>query len=63
MDEFWEDTIKDGIANLRKLRAGTHLRPADLALTIVVVAAFPQDAKVVIEDSGKQARWETVNGS
>ncbi len=61
MNEVLEDLITQGLTNLRQLLAGKHLRPAELALTIVIVASQPSRAEAVLLDSGAQARWENVH--
>ncbi len=62
MNEMLVDRIKEGLVGLRQLLAGKHLRPAELALTIMIVAAYPEKAAGVYSDEGKQARWEVANG-
>ncbi len=63
MNDFMTDLVKDGLVGLRQLLAGKHLRPADLALTIVAVqVAEPERILEILSDTGKQSRWEAANG-
>jgi len=62
MDETLVDRVTEGLTGLRQLLAGKHLRPAELALTIVIVATNPERAGAILMEEGKQARWEVVNG-
>ncbi len=62
MNEQLAEMLKQGQTNLRQLLAGKHLRPAELALTMIVVAADMQKATEILFDTGGQARWENVNG-
>ena len=62
MNEELVDLTKAGLANLRQLLAGKHLRLAQLALTMVIVAQEPQAAWDVLVDEGAQSRWEVANG-
>jgi len=61
MNEQLADVELQGLSNLRQLLAGKHLRPAELALTMIVVAANPELATKVLFDSGAQARWENAH--
>jgi len=50
MNEVMEEYIINGLAGLRKLTRGQHLRPAELASTIVaVVAASEAAADIVLQ--------------
>ena len=60
MNEVTVDMVKDGLAGLRSLLAGKHLRPAELALTIVIVAIRPSDAESILTNEAAQARWENA---
>jgi len=48
MNEVMEEYIKDGLSGLAKLIGGTHLRPAELACTIVSVVAAPEAAQDIV---------------
>ena len=61
MNDVIEDMILQGLSNLRQLLSGHHLRPAELALMIVIVAVQPERAERILLDSGAQARWEVVH--
>ncbi len=63
MDESLADVIKEGRASYRQLLAGKHLRPAQLALTVLVVALDTEWATNALLDEGKQSRWEMANGT
>ncbi len=63
MDETFVDRVQEGLIGLRELLAGKHLRPAQLALTIAIVAIHPERAEEILMETGKQARWENVNGT
>ena len=60
MNDMMEHVILEGLANLRQLMAGKHLRPAELALTMVIVATQGERAEAILMDSASQARWEVV---
>ncbi len=53
---------KEGLRELRQLLAGKHLRPAELALTLVAVHWAPKEAEEILTDHGKRSRWENVDG-
>jgi len=61
LNEVMTDMVKDGLVGLRKLLAGKHLRPAELALTLVAVHWAPAQAEEILTNTGAQARWETVD--
>ncbi len=62
MNEQLVELKLEGLAGLRQMLAGKHLRPAQLALTIVTLVAAPEEAEAVLLDVGKQARWEVAHG-
>ncbi len=62
MDPFLEELAAEGIQGLRQMLAGKHLKPVEMALTMAVVAAYPEMAANVIIDVGKQSRWEVAHG-
>jgi len=62
MNELQEELIKEGLAGLRQLQSGKHLRPQELAVTIVVVATNTEAAEEILLNTGRQARWEVANG-
>ena len=63
MNEVMEDYIKDGLGGLAKLLAGKHLRPTELASTIVSVCAAPDAAADIVLGFGKQLPLEEPNGT
>ena len=63
MNEQLVDIIKEGQANYRQLLAGKHLRPAQVASMVYVVAIDPAWAEKALLDEGKQSRWELANGT
>jgi len=62
LNDLFVDTQKEGMASLRQLLGGKHLKPEMLALMVVVVAQDPAIAMEIILDVGRQARWEVANG-
>ncbi len=48
MHDLMEEYIKDGLAGLGQLLVGKHLRPAQLACTIVSIVAAPEAAQSVV---------------
>jgi len=62
MNDDLVEMAKEGLTGLRQLLSGKHLRPAELALTIVVVGLRPDEAQQILLDVGKQSRWEQANG-
>jgi len=54
---------RDGLAGLAKLMGGKHLRPAELASTIVAVVAAPDEAANVVLGFGSQLRLEDEDGT
>jgi len=62
MNEQLVEYKKQGLTNLRQLLAGKHLRPAELALTMVILSTETEAAQEILLDSHAQARWENVNG-
>jgi len=62
MNDQLEDMINEGLGYLRQLLAGKHLRPAELALTMVIVSSQPERAEKILLDSPGQARWEVAHG-
>jgi len=62
MNEIMEEFIKDGLGHLAQLMGGKHLRPAELASTIVAVVAAPEAAQDVVIGFGKQLQLEVTNG-
>ncbi len=54
MNEVMEEYVKDGLAGLAKLLDGKHLRPAELASTIVSVVAAPEAAQDIVLGYGFQ---------
>ncbi len=60
MNEVMEEFIKDGLAGLGQMLSGKHLRPAQLATTIVAVVAAPEAAADVVLGFGKQLALEEV---
>ena len=60
MNEVLVDLTKEGLVGLRQLLAGKHLRPAQLALTIAIVAINADKAEAILLDTGRQARFEDV---
>ena len=63
MNQDLTDVIAEGRASYRQLLAGKHLRPAQLALTMLVVAIDTEWATEALLDEGKQSRWEMANGT
>ncbi len=63
MNEIMEEFIKDGLGHLARLMAGKHLRPAELASTIVAVVAAPEAAQDVVLGFGVQLDLEVINGA
>ena len=63
MNEVMVEYIKDGLAGLAGLMGGKHLRPEELASTIVAVVAAPEEAQEVVLGFGKQLHLEVSNGS
>ena len=55
MNEIMEEFILEGLAGLRQLLAGKHLRPAQLASTMVAINAAPQAAADVVFQFGKES--------
>ncbi len=62
MNEIMAEYILDGLAGLQKLMAGKHLRPAQLASTIVSVVATPEAAADIVLGYGQKVIWEAPNG-
>ncbi len=58
MNEVMEEFIKDGLAGLATLLKGKHLRPAELASTIVSVCAAPEAAADIVLCFGQQLALE-----
>ena len=58
MNEVMAEYIKDGLAGLAQMMAGKHLRPAQLASTIVSVVAAPEAAADIVIGFGKQLTME-----
>ena len=48
MNELMEEYIQAGLAGLARLQEGKHLRPAEIAQTIVSVVAAPEAAAAVV---------------
>ena len=48
MNEIHEEFLKEGLAGLARLQRGSHLRPAELAQTIVAVVAAPEAAAEIV---------------
>ncbi len=63
MNEELVELVRQGQALYRQLLGGKHLRPAELALMVYVVAIEPEWAGEAQLDHGKQSRWEQANGS
>jgi len=63
MNEVMAEYIKDGLGGLAALMAGKHLRPAELASTIVSVVAAPEAAADIVLGYGKQLPLEDANGT
>ena len=63
MNEVMEEYIKDGLAGLAQLMAGKHLRPAQLASTIVSIVAAPEAAQDIVLGFGKQLPLEEANAT
>ncbi len=61
MNEVLADVILEGLVGLRKLLAGNHLRPAEMAVTLIALSAAPERAQALYLDGGKQSRWLNVN--
>ena len=62
MNEVMEDFIKDGLGGLARLLGGKHLRPAELASTIVSVVAAPEAAQDIVLGFGRQLPMEERSG-
>jgi len=62
MNPLLDEQVHQGLSNLRQLLAGKHLRPAELALTMIVVQAAPAAAFDVLSDTAAQSRWEVAHG-
>ncbi len=62
MNEIMEEYIKDGLGGLARLMGGKHLRPAEMASTIVAVVAAPEAAQEVVLGFGKQLEMEVPSG-
>ena len=63
MNELMEEYIKDGLAGLRQLTRGQHLRPAQLAQTIVSVVAAPEAAADIVLQAEFSEPLEVTNGT
>jgi len=62
MNEIMVEYIREGLAGLARLMGGKHLRPAQLASTIVAVVAAPDAAEDIVIGFGKQLTMEVSNG-
>ena len=62
MNEQLVELTKEGLTGLRQLLSGKHLRPAQLALTIVIVASQAEAAVEILLDESGQSRWEVAHG-
>lgn len=61
MNDVLSEMVEEGLTGLRQLLSGKHLRPAELALTILIVGLHPGEAERILMDSGSQARWEVAH--
>ena len=63
MNEVLAEYITDGLKGLSQLQAGKHLRPTELASTIVAVVAAPEAAAEIVIQFGIQLALEESNGT
>jgi len=64
MNEDLVEQMREGLNGLRNLLAGKHLRPAELALTIIFVSLSEEsNLRDLLLDRVKQARWENANAT
>jgi len=63
LNEIMEEYILEGLAGLARLQDGKHLRPAQLAQTIVAIVAAPEAAQDVVLQPRQLALEEVPDGT